>query len=301
MSHCDNHNHDHNHHNSSKGLLLVLFLTVLYMFAEFFGGLYTNSLALMADAGHMLGDVGSLFLSYFAIWLSLRPAPPEKTFGYFRAEIFAAFINGVTLIIISLFIIYDAYLRLLSPPEIKSVAMIIIATGGLVVNLIGVLLLHKDSKENLNIKGAFLHIVGDLLGSVGAVLAGILILVWKFYIADPIISFVIAGFILYSSINLINSAVQVIMETAPSHIDVNEVKNAIIKVENVINVHDLHIWNIDSKMVSISVHIVAKIEHSSQLLCNVDELLKDKFNISHSTIQIEPEDFHTHGCPLNLH
>lgn len=300
MSHCDNHNHEHNH-SSSRGLLLVLILTVLYMFAEFFGGLYTNSLALMADAGHMLGDVGSLLLSYFAIWLSSRPAPPEKTFGYFRAEIFAAFINGVTLVIISLCIIYDAYFRLLSPPEIKSVAMIIIAIGGLIVNFIGVLILHKDSKENLNIKGAFLHIVGDLMGSVGAVLAGVLIFVWQLYIADPIISFIIAGFILYSSINLINSAVQVIMETVPSHINVNEVKKEITKVENVINVHDLHIWNIDSKKISVSVHIVAKIEHSNQILCNVDELLKDKFRIFHSTIQIEPEDFHSHGCPLNLH
>jgi cobalt-zinc-cadmium efflux system protein len=156
------------------------------MVAEFAGGIYTNSLALTADAGHMLGDVGALALSYFAMWLASKPASSEKTYGYFRTEIFAAFINGMTLVAIALFIIYEAYRRIVSPPEIMSLPMLIIAFGGLIVNLTGISILHKDIKKNLNIKGAFLHILGDLLGSVGAITSGVLMLFWHFYLADPI-------------------------------------------------------------------------------------------------------------------
>ena len=300
--HCEaNHHshHGHNHsHSHSKGLLLVLILTALYMIAEFVGGFLTNSLALTADAGHMLGDVGALALSYFALWLSKRPANPNKTFGYFRAEVFAALLNGVSLILIAGIIIFEAYQRLVSPPEINSIGMIIIAFGGLLVNIIGVLILHRGSKENLNIKGAFLHIVGDLLGSLGAILAGFLIWRFQIYVADPIISFVIAGLVLYSSINLTNSAVQVLMEASPGHLDADEIKSAIKEVENVVDVHDLHIWSIGSKQVSFSVHIVAKSEYSYQILSEVSCILGEKFNIHHATIQIEPEDFHEYDCPL---
>lgn len=295
------HCHEHNHNKSSSKLLIILVLTSIYMVAEFLGGFYTNSLALTADAGHMLGDVGSLILSYFAIWLASRPATPGKTFGYFRAEIFAAFLNGIALVAIALVIIYEAYQRMMAPPEIKSFTMIIIATGGLIVNIIGVLILHHGSNENLNIKGAFLHIIGDLLGSIGAIFSGILIYKWHLYLADPIISVVIAGLVLYSSISLTKSAAQVLMEFSPSHINPQDVKNEITKLDNVIEVHDLHIWSIDSQKVSVSVHIVAKLEHSKQILCDVDNLLKTEFNISHSTIQIEPEDFHESGCSLDLH
>lgn len=296
MSHS---HHNHNHENNSSGLLIVLIITALYMVAEFLGGLYTNSLALTADAGHMLGDVGALILSYFAIWLAGKKAPPEKTFGYFRAEIFAAFINGIALIAIGLIIIYEAYLRMISPPEVKSFAMIIIALGGLIVNIIGVWLLHKDS-ENLNIKGAFLHIVGDLLGSVGAIIAGLLIYFGHFYIADPIISFIIAGFVLYSSINLTNSAIQVLMETAPSHINMQEIKDAILEIKNVIGIHDLHIWSIDSNKISLSVHVIAELENYNKILEDIDTMLINKFKICHSTIQIEPKDFHEIQCPLDM-
>lgn len=301
MSHCHDHTHNHKNNTASKGLLIVLLLTSFYMVAEFLGGIYTNSLALTADAGHMLGDVGSLLLSYFAIWIALKPAPPDKTFGYVRAEIFAAFLNGIALVIIALIIIYEAYSRIISPPEIKSLSMAIIAFGGLLVNIIGVLILHKDSKENLNIKGALFHIIGDLLGSIGAMTAGLLIFFWHLYIADPVISFIIAGLVLFSSINLIHAAVKILMEVSPSHINPQEVKKAILEIENVLDVHDLHIWSIDSNKVSISVHIVAKLEHNKQILCDVDKLLKDSFNITHSTIQIEPDDFHDYNCPLDLH
>lgn len=302
-NHCEEHNHNHHNHceNNSKSLLIVLCITTLYMLAEFVGGIYTNSLALTADAGHMLGDVGALGLSFFAIWLTSRKAPIEKTYGYYRAEIFAAFINGVALIFIALGIIYEAYIRITMAQKINAVTMIIIAFGGLIVNIVGAAILHSGSKANLNIKGAFLHIIGDLLGSIGAITAGVMVYGWNIYIADPIVSIIIAILVLYSSINITNSAVHILMESAPKHIDVLELKNAIREINGVKDVHDLHIWSIGTSSVSLSVHIVADIQDNQTILCEVNSLLQEKFNILHSTIQIEPDDFHENGCPLNLH
>lgn len=309
--HCSlNHNHDHHEHNNghchehnhnSKNLLIVLVLTALYMVAEFVGGYFTNSLALTADAGHMLGDVGALILSFFALWLSGKKASAEKTYGYFRAEIFAAFINGVALVFIALMIIYEAYFRIIMAQNIQAFAMIVIATGGLLVNIIGAVILHAGSKENLNIKGAFLHIIGDLLGSVGAIIAGLLIYFYHFNLADPIISIIIAGFVLYSSINLTNSAVHILMENAPSHLSVEEIREEILKFEDIQNVHDLHVWSITSKSISLSVHIVAENANCERILKEINCMLKSKFDIVHSTIQIEPPDFHEYDCPLNFH
>lgn len=299
MSHSKSHEHVHEYDNS-KGLLVVLIVTTCYMIAEFLGGLYTNSLALTADAGHMLGDVGALALSFFALWLTKRKAPLENTYGYFRAEIFAAFINGIALVIIALTIIYAAYFRIVMPQKVNSLVMVIIAFGGLLVNIIGAFMLHRGSRESLNIRGAFLHIIGDLLGSVGAIIAGLVIYFWHFYPADPIISVIIAGFVLYSSINLTNSAGQILMEVAPAHIDVKEIKKEILKIKDIKDIHDLHVWSISSRKVSLSVHLVADFQHYQIILCEVNNLLKDKFGITHSTIQIEPENFHEYNCSLDL-
>lgn len=295
------HNHNHHGHSNQKSLLLVLFITALYMVAEFVGGYFTNSLALTADAGHMLGDVAALGLSFFALWLVSKRAPIENTYGYYRAEIFAALINGVSLIFIACAIVYEAYFRIMMAQKINAVTMIIIAFGGLLVNIAGAWILHRGSKENLNIKGAFLHVIGDLLGSIGAIVAGILVYGWHLYIADPIVSIVIALLILNSSIRITNSAVQILMESAPKHIDIQGVKDSICKIEGVDNVHDLHIWSIGSNSVSLSVHIVSESDNHNKLLCEISSLLKEKFNIEHSTIQIEPDDFHENICPLNLH
>lgn len=298
--HCEEHNHNHEQ-NNSKSLLIVLCITAIYMIAEFLGGYFTNSLALTADAGHMLADVGALALSFFAVWLATKKAPIEKTYGYYRAEIFAAFINGVTLVIIALAIIYEAYYRITIAQKIDAVTMTIIAFGGLIVNIIGAIVLHHGSKENLNVKGAFLHVIGDLLGSIGAIIAGVLVYRWHLYLADPIASIIIAVLVLYSSINLTNSAIQILMESAPKHIDIQGVKDNICEIDGVLNVHDLHVWSINSNSVSLSVHIVAELKDYQRLLCEINNMLKEKFNIEHSTIQIEPEDFHEKGCPLNLH
>ncbi len=301
MSHENcSHHHTHQHHNK-RNLLIVLCITAIYMVAEFLGGHFTKSLALIADAGHMLGDVGALGLSFFAIWLAAKKAPVEKTYGYYRAEIFAALINGIALIFIACAIIYEAYQRLTSPQEIYAPIMIVIALGGLIVNIAGACILHQGSKENLNVKGAFLHIIGDLLGSVGAIIAGILIYGWQLYIADTIISVIIALLVLYSSINITNSAVQILMEAAPKHINLKSLKDSICEIEGVTSVHDLHVWSIGSSSISLSAHIVAQMQDYEMILSKINVLLREKYNIEHSTVQIEPENFHKNGCPLDLH
>ncbi|MDD3013942.1 MAG: cation diffusion facilitator family transporter [Candidatus Gastranaerophilales bacterium] len=292
-----NHSHVHKHEkNNSYKLTAVLLLTAGYMVAEFLGGLFTNSLALLADSGHMLSDVAALGLSLFAIWLSLKPASPEKTYGYYRTEIIAAFINGITLVGIAFYIIWEAYTRFMFPQHVKAPVMIAIAVGGLLINIMGAVILHRSSKENLNIHGAFLHIIGDLLGSIGAIIAGVCILFWNFYLADPIISIIIALLVLYSAINLINEAANVLLEASPSHISVSVIEQSIRDLPDVINLHDLHVWSISSNNIALSVHIVATESDSHKILCEVDEMLNEKFGIKHVTIQLEPEGFHESGC-----
>src|SRR4051812_37424425 len=198
-----NHNHRHGRARASRQrLMIVLALTALYMVAEFFGGLWTKSLALLADSGHMLADVVAFMLALIALWFGARPATPSKTFGYYRLEILAALINGVGLTLISVFIFYEAYSRLFAPPVIRSVPMTIVAAGGLCVNLICARLLHRDRQDDLNIHGAWLHVVGDVLGSFGAMLAGALVAVFGWNAADPIISIFIGVLIIWSSWHL---------------------------------------------------------------------------------------------------
>jgi len=266
------------------------------MITEFIGGYYTNSLALMADAGHMLSDVTALSLSFFALWLVQKSASPEKTYGYYRAEILVAFVNGITLVGIALYILYEAYYRFVNPPEVHAPIMIIIAFGGFIINTIGAVLLHRPSKENLNIKAAFLHVLGDLLGSVGAIISGLLILFWNFYLADPIVSCIIAVLILISSIRLVNEAVNILLEASPSHINVETIRTVLTELPSVIDVHDLHVWSISSKNIALSVHIVSEEADFKKVLCSADSILKEKFGIMHITIQIEPPGFHESGC-----
>ena len=289
------HHHKHSHNDKAR-VGIVLVLTAIYMVAEFLGGIYTNSLALTADAGHMLSDVAALGLSFFALWLSAKPASPEKTYGYYRTEILAAFINGITLVGIGSFIIYEAYTRIINPPDIKSPVMIGIAVGGLIINIIGAFVLHKSSKENINIHGAFLHIIGDLLGSIGTIIAGLAILIWHFNLADPIISIIIAVLVILSAIRLILEATNVLLEGTPSHINIELIKEELLKFPHVINVHDLHVWSISTKNIALSVHVVTDIPEQAALLCQIDEMLQEKFSINHLTIQLEPPDFHEGVC-----
>jgi cobalt-zinc-cadmium efflux system protein len=291
--------HDGHHHhrdvrtrNSRRRLMWVVTLTGLYMFAEFFGGLWTGSLALLADAGHMLADVAALLLAFVALWFGARPATPSKTFGYYRLEILAALINGIGLTLISLFIFYEAYQRLASPPAIRSVPMTLVATGGLLINLICARLLHHDRQDDLNIRGAWLHVVGDALGSLGAMVAGVLVAVFGWNSADPIISMFIGLLIIWSSWHLIRDATNVLLEGTPAHINLAAVEDAILETEGVSNVHDLHVWTITSGREALSAHVIHAYSISqSSLLKELRTKLHDRFGVDHLTIQMETADF----------
>ena len=274
--------------NGQSALKISLLLTSLFMIVEFFGGLFTNSLALMADAGHMLTDVAALGLSLFALWFSTRPATAKKTYGFLRVEILAAFLNGVTLVIISLVIFYEAYYRILNPPEVKSGVMLLIAALGLIINLMSAYFLHRSHLTNLNVRGAFIHVVGDALGSVGAIVAGLLMLFKNWYLADPLISIMVALLILYSSWQLVRDSVDILLEGTPTHIDLELVRSTLCKVEGVESIHDLHIWTLTSGVHAMSCHaVLCGKEDRHQVLEQLSAIVRSRFKVEHTTIQLE--------------
>ncbi|WPS89454.1 cation diffusion facilitator family transporter [Brevibacillus halotolerans] len=291
------HHHDHSHgghHHHGKGankraLLISLFIITAFLIVEVIGGFLTNSLALLSDAGHMLSDSSALFLSLIAMFFATRKPSAKKTYGFYRFEILAALINGVMLVVISLVIIWEAYQRFFAPPEVASLSMMGIAFVGLLANIAAAFVLMRgDYKNNLNIRSAFLHVLGDLLGSVGAILAGLLM--WKFnwYIADPIISVVVAVLIMLSAWRVTRDSVDVLMESTPASIDADQVSDALSKIEGVTSVHDLHIWTVTSGFDSLSCHLHVKDGLASYpILQKALHLLEHQFGITHSTIQIE--------------
>ncbi|MCY9696149.1 cation diffusion facilitator family transporter [Paenibacillus alginolyticus] len=290
-SHSHGHGHNHSHApNNKKGLTIALIITGGIMFLEFFGGLITNSLALLSDSGHMLSDAASLALSLVAMWFATRPASPGKSFGYYRFEILAALFNGLTLFIVAAFIIKEAYARFFDPPTVSSGSMILIAFVGLLANLLSVWALMKQSdvKENINVRSAYMHVIGDALGSVGAIIAGLLMLFFDWYIADPIISVIVALLILKGAWGVIRNAVHILMEGTPITIDMNGVKKTLESINGVINVHDLHVWTITSGLDSLSCHIVIENAKDSQdILQKAIHEIENKFKILHTTFQIE--------------
>jgi len=292
------HSHAHHHHDEGptarnrRRLSIVLVLTALYMVAEAVGGWWTGSLALLADAGHMLTDVAALALALTALWFGSRPATPSKTFGYYRLEILAAFINGVALVLISLLIFYEAYERWANPPPVKSGVMMIVATGGLIINLACAWILHGDHEVDLNVRGAWLHIIGDALGSLGAIIAGVLMMFYGWYGADPVFSVVISLLIVWSSWNLIRESVNVLLEGTPAHINLAAVEEAILETDGVEDVHDLHIWTITSGREALSAHVIhAQKTVQPLLLKELRAKLHDRFGVDHLTIQMETQDF----------
>ena len=288
------HSHDHDRKASQRLLFIVLTLTLVYMIAEAVGGYLANSLALLSDAGHMFTDVAALALSLFAVRFASRPSTPRKTYGFYRLEILAALVNGVTLIVLSLLICFEAYKRLRSPEEINGWLLIIISSGGLIINLISAYLLSHSHQESLNVRGAFLHVLGDLLGSVAAVVAGIMVIWrgWKW--ADPVFSVIISVLIIYSSWRLVADAVNILLEGTPSHINIAAVEEAMRTVSGVREVHDLHIWTITSGRHAVTAHVVVNdASDSYRILRETRELLAGRFALTHSTIQIEDPTFAT--------
>lgn len=291
-THGHGHSHSHSADANSRRLALVLVLVLGYMVAEVVGGLLTNSLALLADAGHMLSDAGALGLSLFALWIGRRPPTSTHTYGFYRTEILAALVNGATLVAISMYIFAEAARRIGAPPEIEGGWMMVIAAGGLGVNLLGLWVLNAGRADNLNVRGAWLHVFTDMLGSVGTLAAGALIIGFGWWWADPVASVVIGLLVLYSSWHLLRETVAVLMEGAPGDIDVDEVRDALNAVPGVTSAHDLHVWTITSGMVALSAHVVTPSETGGgALLERIRHMLHDRFGIDHITVQVEPEDY----------
>jgi len=283
--------HSHAPTADLKALRTVLGITSIFLIVEVVGGVLSGSLALMADAGHMLTDVASLALSLIAFRLSAQPRSAARTFGRRRAEIFAALVNGVALWAIAGVIGYEAVQRIQSPHGIDDRLMTVVAILGLLSNLAGGLILHRARGRNLNMRGAFLHVLADALGSVGVLVAALLIAVTGKSFWDPAVSLAIAVLIVLSSVRLIRESVGVFMEETPLHIDAGAVEKALAGVSGVVSVHDLHVWTITSGFVSLSAHLdVRKGTDPQSVLKRANEVLTSDFGISHSTLQIEESE-----------
>jgi cobalt-zinc-cadmium efflux system protein len=278
----------------TRALAVVLVLTASYCIVEVVAGLLTNSLALLSDAGHMFTDVGALSISLFAIRLAQRPPTSSKTFGYHRVEILAAFVNGLVLWLIVGLILSEAYKRFLDPPPVRSGAMMVVAAAGLGVNLLALWILRRSQAESLNVKAAFAHVLGDALGSIGALTAGVIMLATQWYLADPLVSAGIGLLILYSSWGIVRESVEILMQGTPRELSIDEIDACLKTIAGVQQVHDLHVWTQTSGMYLLSVHLVARgdVEPRSVIVA-AQELLRARFGIAHTTVQVDAED----ACP----
>lgn len=298
------HGHDHTHGANKKALTISFVITFVYMIVEATGGFLTNSLALISDAGHMLSDSISLGVGALAFIMGEKMANYSKTYGYKRFEILAALFNGITLIVIALFIFYEAYHRFSSPAPVASTGMLIIAIIGLVVNMIVAwILMRGDTEENLNLRAAFLHVLGDLLGSVGAIIAALLIMFFGWDWTDPLASVIVAALIMISGFSVARDAIHVLMEGTPKNVNMNEIIQTIEAIPNITNIHDLHVWSITSGQNALSCHVVVKdditIRDSQSLLRTIEHEL-ESMGIDHVTVQLENTD-HPHDNSLMCH
>jgi len=283
------HSHDHGHSKNKKALLFAFLLTTSFMIAEVIGGFVTNSLALLSDAGHMLSDAVSLALSLLAFKLGEKTATAAKTYGYKRVEMLAALCNGVVLIVISVYIFIEAIRRFKEPVEIASNGMLIIAVLGLLINILSAWILMRggDVKGNLNLRSAFLHVLGDLLGSVGAIIAALLIKFFGWTAADAIASILVSILVIISGWRVTRDTVHILMEGAPQHINVEEVKSTLLNIPIVKEVHDLHIWSVTSDFQVLTCHLIIKGNETQSVLKEATYVLKEKFHVEHVTIQVE--------------
>ncbi|QBK27051.1 cation transporter [Ureibacillus thermophilus] len=275
--------------NKNKNALKWAYLLITsFMIVELVGGIITNSLALLSDAGHMLTDSLSLGFSLFAIIIGQKEANNKKTYGYRRVEIFAALLNGITLIGIAVFIVIEAIRRISKPPEIASTGMLIVAVLGLLVNIVVAFILNNGNNSNLNVKSAFLHVLGDILGSIGAISAALLILFFGWDLADPIASMIVAVVISFSGIRVVKESFNIFMEAAPNDLPTDIIRKKLLEIEEVEEVTDLHLWLITSDYPSITCHVVVGKEVDEQIvLRKIQKLFHDEFSLHHMTIQIE--------------
>jgi len=280
----------------SRGrLTATLALTCGFLLVEVAGALWSGSLALLADAAHMLADAGGLALALFAIWIAGRPPTPAKTYGYYRAEILAALVNAVALLVVAGGILFETYRRLLMPPSILGGPMLSVAVVGLVVNLACAGLLHGAAETSLNVRAAYLEVLGDALSSFGVVVDGALVVVTGWTLADPLVSGAIALVIVPRTWRLLRQAVNVLLEGTPAHLNLAEIEEAMRSVSGVRRVHDLHVWTLTSEMDVATAHlVVSSPDHSHGVLDRARVLLADRHGITHATLQVEPADHQ--GC-----
>jgi len=284
--------------SSYRNLKITLAIVLVIMAVEVVGGIFSSSLALLSDAGHMLVDALALGLSLFAMTVARRPATATKTFGYHRVEILAALANGTILVLLSAFIFYEAYQRFQEPPAVKTPLMLTIAIVGLFANLAGVLLLNRASRGSLNIRAAFWHIMGDTIASVGVIVAGIIILFTGYYAADPIASVVIGIIILWGAVRIVGESADVLLEAVPRHLETSQVIDSIKAIPGVNEVHDFHIWTITSNIYALSAHLTIDdqmVSKSVDIVKMVRQELAKRYNISHTTLQLECQ-----SCPTGI-
>lgn len=282
-------------------LAWALGLTATYMVAEIIGGLVTGSLALLADAAHMMTDVGGLALALLAIRFAQREATPQRTYGYLRMEVLSALTNAVVLMLLTIYILYEAYQRLQAPPEIRSGPMLIVAAIGLVVNLISMRLLAGGSSESLNVKGAYFEVLSDMLGSVGVIVAALLMM-WKGWtLADPIIGAGIGLFIVPRTWTLLKQVTHILMEGTPPNVDVGLLEKKLAGIVGVIAVHDLHVWTVTSGFDAMSGHLVVSASSlGPEALRQARRIMKNDFGIDHVTIQVEDEALRAEESVLHV-
>lgn len=289
MAHSHSHNH-HHHELSGKKLLYTTLLNFTITIAEIIGGILSNSLALISDALHNFSDGVAVFIAYIANRISKRESDEKKTFGYKRIEILAALFNAIVLVVISIYLFIEAYERFIYPQEIKGKLMLIVAVIGLMANLISVFLLQKDSKKNINIKAAYLHLLGDTISSVAVIIGGILIHYFKIYWIDPLITVLIGIYIIKETIKIIKESVNILMQSSPTNLNLNEIVNEIKKIEEIDNIHHIHAWNLDDKQIHFECHIELKkdlkLSEADIIRQQVMKLLHHYFGINHTTIQI---------------
>jgi cobalt-zinc-cadmium efflux system protein len=297
------HHHHHEHHHAraaSRGrLAVVLVLTAIYMLVEVAGGIVTGSLALLADAGHMFTDVAGLGLALFAMKFAERPATPQRTYGFYRVEILAALANAAVLLVVSLFVLYEAARRFVRPPEVAAGPMLVVTAVGIAVNLVGVVALRGGSSKSLNMKGAYFEVLSDLLASVGVLVAAAIMHWTHWYYADPIISAVIGLVIVPRTWHLVKEAVGVLLEGTPADINLPTVRQTLLGLPGVGDIHDLHVWTLTSGVHAMSVHaVLCQGALHAEVLATLRACMRDRFRIGHVTIQVESEECGDHELHL---
>jgi len=297
------HNHSHSHigdltKQTTKRLTLSLILTAAFVVIEVIAGVFGNSLALLTDAAHNFTDVIALGLSWYALHLATKPAHAGKTFGYHRVGILVALINSTTLILIAFGIFFEAYHRFLTPPEVDSTLLIVVGAVAFIINLVTALMVKEGSENDLNLRSAFLHLMGDVMSTLGAVIAGIIIAFTNWNWLDPFVSVLIGVFILYNAWSILKQTIHILLESTPENINMDSMVTELRSVNGVLDVHDLHVWSISENLRMLSAHVVidnVSIGEGVSIQHNINELLAHNYNIQHATLQMECE-----GCGNGL-